>query len=143
MNRAMTTVTSLLMALLLLAGCGRKEAPKIVTDTSLKPEIVDLTYSTDIGLLQLNFSLKGNPAGVGFQIDRTELDPYCKCPGFWRRYDESLPKAELLKGPVTKLIAIKARNTEYLFRIRAYDDNGNVGPWSKLIRAQYQDPEGY
>lgn len=129
-----------LAAILLLAGCGRKEAPQIMSDSSFKPEIVGLTHTFDVNILQLEFSLKGSPAGVGYQIDRAEVDPYCNCPGFWRRYDERFPNPKLLEEPIKKLISVKVKNRAFLFRIRAYDDAGNIGPWSKMIRGQYADP---
>ncbi len=138
LNKCLVAVT----AVLLLIGCGRKEAPQAVNDSALKPQIVDLAHTFDIGLLQLDFSLKGNPAGVGYQIDRAEVDPYCNCPSFWRRYDERLPNPKLLEDPIKKLITITVKDRAFLFRIRAYDNEGNIGPWSKMMRGQYTDPYG-
>jgi len=139
-NQIMRTLSVLFLTVLLLTGCGRKEAPQIVSDGSEKPEIVNLIYKFDIGLVQMNFSLKGNPSGVGYQIDRTELDPYCKCPGFWRRYQEHPPHPKLLEKPIDNLISVRTEGQTFLYRIRAYDNEGNFGPWSKIMRAKYVDP---
>lgn len=141
-NRLSHTLTMLLFAALLLGGCGRKEAPQISSDTQAKPEIINMVYNMEIGLAQINFSLQGNPAGVGYQIDQTEEDPYCKCPGFWRRYENVLPHPKLMEKPINKLISVKVKDRVFLYRIRAYDVDGNIGPWSKTMRAKYHDPLG-
>jgi len=136
------TLSILFVAILLLSGCGRKEAPQISTDAAAKPQIVNMVYNFEIGLVRMNFSLKGSPAGVGYQIDRTEEDPYCKCPGFWRRYQDQEPHPKLLEKPINKMISLTAADRVFLYRIRAYDDEGNIGPWSKIMRAKYHDPLG-
>ncbi|NWF36694.1 hypothetical protein [Mariprofundus sp. KV] len=140
-NRLFHTLTMLMLAVLLLGGCGRKEAPQI-SSADIKPEIVNMVYKAEIALVHMNFSLQGNPAGVGYQIDRTVEDPYCKCPGFWRRYQDQTPSPKLLEKPINKMITLTTKDQEYLFRIRAYDIDGNIGPWSKTMRAKYHDPLG-
>lgn len=80
---------TLLLTLMLglgLTACGRKEAPRPVVAESEKPQIQNLESEIAGNILKLSFTLVGNPAGMGYQIDRTQVDPYCKCPGFWRRY---------------------------------------------------------
>ena len=140
-NRLFHTLSLLLLAVLLLGGCGRKEAPQI-SSADIKPEIVNMVYNMEIGLVHMNFSLKGNPAGVGYQIDRTVTDPYCNCPGFWRRFQDQAPNPKLMEKPINKMISLSAKDKECRDRIRAYDIDGNIGPWSKIMRAKYHDPLG-
>ncbi|TLS66958.1 hypothetical protein FE236_04195 [Mariprofundus erugo] len=128
--------TMLLISVLLLSACGRKEAPQIAGTE--KPQISDLRDQVVGNVLELQFVLSGNEHGVGFQVDRTELDPYCQCPGMWRRlYDRAAMPGQT--GETKKLIKLKNDKTEYLFRIRAYDADGNLGPWSHAIHAKGVD----
>jgi hypothetical protein len=123
----------LLMAVLLLGGCGRKEAPQIVHD-SQPPQLVNLQHELNGMVLKLDFELAGSPEGVGFQIDRAAIDPYCKCPGLWRRYLEELATAKKVGVPMTKILRLRSTTIEHVFRIRAVDTAGQFGPWSEHIR---------
>jgi hypothetical protein len=123
----------LLMAVLVLGGCGRKEAPEIIHDGQ-PPQLVGLQYELNGMVLKLDFKLAGSPEGVGYQVDRAVIDPYCKCPGLWRRYLEELAFPKNVDVPITKILRLRSTTTEYVFRIRAVDTAGQFGPWSKHIR---------
>lgn len=129
----------ILAAALAVSGCGRKEAPQVVSDGSAKPQISDLRHSVEGNVMRLDFRLSGDPAGVGYQIDRTQIDPYCQCPGFWRRYFEQPVLAAQANTEINKMITLKSAKIEYVFRIRAIDAAGNFGPWSKMIRVRGVD----
>ncbi len=136
-----TGLRGLLLALLmglLMMGCGRKEAPQLVVEGAA-PRIVDLKYEVNGGSLKLDFKLAGIPQGVGYQIDRTEMDPYCRCPGFFRRYFEQPAFADRVGETLTKLINLKTNKKEFVFRMRAVDAEGNLGEWSELIHARGVD----
>jgi len=139
-NRLFHTLSLLIITILLLTGCGRKEAPQIGADTSMKPQLLNLQYQVVSNVLELTYTLQGNPEGVGVQIDRTEIDPYCQCPGLWKRYQEDTPMASNVGVEAKKLLNLKVADKEWLFRIRAIDVNGSFGPWSKMIRATAVDP---
>ncbi len=130
-----------LLWLLLLSSCGFKDAPQIAEheQATVTPQIVDLHYEVTGPALKLEFVLQGNPAGVGYQIDRTEVDPYCQCPGMWRRYYEQEPYAKQVGERLTKLLNLRTREHDFLFRIRAVDVDGHFGPWSEPIRAHAVD----
>ena len=128
-----------LVLAVLLNGCGRKEVPQAIVDDSVKPQIVDLQYKVIGNVLRLDFVLKGSSEGVGYEIDRTQMDPYCQCPGFWRRFFEQPALAKQVNEDSYRIISLKTADVEFLFRIRAVDAVGNFGPWSKLIRAQAVD----
>ncbi|OIO72625.1 MAG: hypothetical protein AUJ57_05635 [Zetaproteobacteria bacterium CG1_02_53_45] len=138
-NRKHYAFILLMAAVVLLSGCGRKEAPQPAGDAASKPLLSDLKHQVVGNVLELSFTLKGSPDGVGYQIDRTEMDPYCQCPGFWRRYDQREPQAKLVDINTTRLINLKTDKKEFLFRIRAFDAIGNLGPWSKAIVARGVD----
>ncbi|MDX8407691.1 MAG: hypothetical protein R8L58_04825 [Mariprofundaceae bacterium] len=131
-------VAVLLILGLLASGCGRKEAPQLIAEGAA-PRLVDLKYEVNGGSLKLDFILSGSPAGVGYQIDRTEMDPYCGCPGFFRRYFEQPAFAGQVGKPLTKLINLKTTRKEFVFRIRAVDAEGNLGQWSEAIHARGVD----
>ena len=133
-NTMQNRIWILLAATLILSGCGRKEAPQIAHH-SQPPEVVDLRHEVSGMVLKLDFVLAGNPEGVGYQIDRAAIDPYCKCPDFWRRYLEFPISPKNVGVPITKLLKLRSTTTEYAFRIRAFDVAGQLGPWSKHMRA--------
>lgn len=121
-----------------LAGCGRKMPPQPVSSSAEKPQIVDLKHEAIGNVMRLVFVLRGNPAGVGYQIDRTMIDPYCQCPGFWRRYVSKAAMPRMANSKAKKMLLLSTK-VEYVFRIRAVDADGNFGPWSKMMRAQGVD----
>jgi len=127
----------LLIGLLTLSGCGSKAMPQIAGIE--KPQINNLKDKVIGNVLALKFVLSGNIKGVGFQIDRSQIDPYCQCPGFWRRFYDRQPMASQVGAKLKKLIDLKTDKIEYLFRIRAYDADGNLGPWSHAIHARGVD----
>ncbi len=124
----------LLIAVLVLSGCGRKEAPQIIHDAP-PPQLVGLQHELNGMVLKLDFSLAGNSTGLGYQIDRAEIDPYCKCPGLWRRYIEEMPSKNNVGESITTLLRMRSTKTEYVFRVRAIDTAGQLGPWSEHMRA--------
>jgi len=134
------SVWMLLVISIVLTGCGRKEMPQPATNPGdLKPQLVDFQYEQSGKVLKVTFALRGNPAGMGYQVDRTQIDPYCQCPGFWRRYIVQEPMAHLANQKTVKMIDLKTTKTEFVYRFRATDMNGNFGSWSKMIRARAID----
>lgn len=123
---------------LTLAGCGRKEPPMPVASTA-PPAIASMTHAIHLNVLEVDMVLTaGDPGGVGYQVDRAPIDPYCDCVGFWRRYREEQARPDRV-GAKTKLILnLQSGKLEYAFRIRATDASGRLGPWSKIIRARSQ-----
>ncbi|MFQ5518477.1 MAG: hypothetical protein ACE5E3_00605 [Mariprofundus sp.] len=139
MFNARYLIVALLMGFIVLSGCGRKEAPQPVTEHAITPQLTDLRHEAAGNVLQLHFKIHGDAAGVGYQVDRTEIDPYCQCPGFWRRYIEQPAIASQVDTEMVKFIKLKTTKVEYAFRVRAFDTAGNLGPWSKMIRARGVD----
>ena len=121
---------------LTLAGCGRKEPPVPVADTA-PPAIVSIKHAVHVNALEVDMVLTaGDPGGVGYQIDRARVDPYCKCVSFWRRYRVEQATPQRVGAKTKVLIDLRGGKFEYAFRIRAVDAMGRLGPWSKVIRAR-------
>ncbi len=112
-----------------LAGCGLKQPPQAVADQP--PQLIRLEHALHINSLEINVVLAGQARGVGYQIDRAELDPYCKCPGFWRRYFERTPVPKQTGRVLTKLINVGQGEKAYYFRVRAIDSLGRFSAWGK------------
>lgn len=123
---------------LMLAGCGRKEPPQ-VTDERQKPQVVNLNHVISGNSLKLDFKLAGGADGIGFQIDRTEQDPGCKCPSFWRRHYEQPPAADRAGKPLVQMFNLQTHKKAFYFRLRAVDGLGRLSPWSKPIFAQAEE----
>ncbi|MFQ5582615.1 MAG: hypothetical protein ACE5F3_08340 [Mariprofundaceae bacterium] len=123
-----------LIAGLMLTACGRKQMPQVVAEHP--PQIAELQHAVVGNSLKLTLRLTGGSDGVGYQIDRTEMDPYCKCPGFWKRYREEYPAVKNADRELTQMINLRTGKVEYVFRIRAIDGLGRLGPWSKPIQAR-------
>jgi len=124
------------MAAFALAGCGRKEPPQPIVDNA-PPAIVSIKHLIAGNSLRLDFETSGGSVGIGYQIDRAEMDPYCKCPGIWRRHHEELPNPKNFdKSSMSQLINLRGGDVEYLFRVRAIDALGRFSEWSKPIRAR-------
>jgi len=128
----------LAIAALSLTSCGRKEPPQPVVSDS-PPQITEIKHSVSGNSLRIDLKLAGGSYGIGFQVDRAEIDPHCDCPSFWRRYTEAAPKAKNYELPgLSKLINLRGGDMEYAFRVRAIDALGRFSEWSKTIRARSQ-----
>ncbi|MDX8402528.1 MAG: hypothetical protein R8K47_07850 [Mariprofundaceae bacterium] len=120
------------------AGCGRKAPPQPLAPAA-PPAIAELHHAVNGPVLMLDFRLQGGAGGIGYQIDRAEIDPVCRCPTMWRRYFEQPPQPRDGPRAVHKPIPLKTTETEFLFRVRAVDLEGRFGPWSETIRARAVD----
>jgi len=125
-----------IMASFVLAGCGRKGPPQPIAENA-PPAIVSIEHLITGNILKLGIKMSGGSGGIGYQIDRAEMDPYCKCPGIWRRNYEELPHPKNFdKSPISHLINLRSGDIEYLYRVRATDALGRFSEWSKPIRAR-------
>ena len=124
-----------IMAAFVLAGCGRKEPPQPVADNA-PPAIVSLKHVASGNSLRLEIEMSGGSGGIGYQVDRAEMDPYCKCPGTWRRHYEELPNPQNFDSPLVQVFNLRGGDIEYVFRVRAIDALGRFSEWSKPIRAR-------
>ncbi|MDQ6954815.1 MAG: hypothetical protein Q9M20_05170 [Mariprofundaceae bacterium] len=129
----MRKILFLCMTLLVVTGCGRKEPPQALVDAG-PPEIASLKVTDAEPSKKLEIQLAGGEGGVGYQIDRAEMDPYCKCPSTWLRYYEEPPLPRNNTRLLQKMIRSVVADHDYVYRLRAIDAAGRLGVWSKPIQ---------
>jgi len=122
---------------LLLTACGRKEMPQVVASDG-PPEIAQLNVESTFKVVRMNLRLKGGHSGIGYQIDRAELDPYCNCPDRWQRYFEQQPSPLNADKEIVKVFRTEQGDHQFLYRLRAIDGEGRLGTWSKVIHTEVQ-----
>lgn len=125
----------LLSVIIALTSCGRKEPPQALSN-NVAPSIIEMKLEESYAVIRMTLRLQGDNGGVGFQIDRAELDPYCKCPSMWRRFVEEAPHRKNLGKDIVKMIRVEAGENHYLYRVRAIDTEGRFSKWSKTIQAK-------
>jgi len=121
----------LAMVLLLVQGCGRKEPPQAIVDAG-PPEIEFVKIIDSEQSRRLEIQLFGGVGGVGYQMERAEMDPYCKCPSVWQRYYEEPPLPKNATRLLQKMIRTEVVGNDYVYRLRAIDAAGRLGAWYML-----------
>jgi len=119
---------------LLVVGCGRKEPPQFTLEQTPPPSIVALSHEQNYNSLKVTMRLAGGGGVLGYQVDRAQIDPICHCPTAWRQDYELQPRKEMDQHKVMRLITIHKSDIQFLYRVRAIDALGRLGPWSKTIR---------
>jgi len=121
----------LFLALLLIAGCGRKEPPQVIVSSDA-PEIASIKIMDAERTRKLEIQLADGAGGVGYQMERAEMDPYCKCPSVWRRYYEEPPLERNNTRVLQKIIRLEVGGNDFTYRLRAIDALGRLGAWQRL-----------
>jgi len=121
----------LFLALLLMAGCGRKEPPQVIVSADA-PEIASIKIMDAERTRKLEIQLADGAGGVGYQMERAEMDPYCKCPSVWRRYYEEPPLERNNTRVLQKIIRLEVGGNDFTYRLRAIDALGRLGAWQRL-----------
>jgi hypothetical protein len=119
------------MVLLVVSGCGRKEAPQALVDAG-PPTIVSLQVMDAEPSKKLAIRLGGGEGGIGYQMERAEMDPYCKCPSEWRRYYEEPTQTLNYTRVLERMIRLEVGGHDYVYRLRAVDATGRLGAWRRL-----------
>jgi len=125
------------IALVALAGCGKKEFPQ--PDTSAPLRIVNLQWSKEVSVITMKFTIVGGYGSVGYQIDRAVSDDVCNCLTDWQRFleQEALPNRRGVEQMRNMKLSYKR---DFAFRIRAVDAAGNLSPWSAPMQARADEP---
>lgn len=119
------------LTILLVSGCGRKEPPQAIVEAG-PPDIASIKVVDADPSKQLQIQLAGGAGGVGYQMDRAEMDPYCKCPSTWLRYYEEYPLPRNNTKELHKMIRLEVGGHDYVYRLRAIDAAGRLGSWHTL-----------
>ena len=121
----------LCVLVLVVTGCGRKEAPQAIVDAG-PPEMVSLKVIDADPSKKLVIQLAGGEGGVGYQMERAEIDPYCNCPSMWLRYHEEPAQPLNNSRLLEKMIRLEVGGHDYVYRLRAVDATGRLGVWHPL-----------
>ena len=121
----------LVLGVLLMTGCGRKEPPQVIVNADV-PDIASIKESDAFPRTTLEIQLAGGAGGVGYQMDRAEMDPYCKCPSVWRRYYEEPPQERNHTRVLQKMLRLQVGGNDFAYRLRAIDAAGRLGTWQRL-----------
>jgi len=132
--KTLTPVKLIAIAVLLLSitACGRKEVPQPIVNSG-PPEIASLEILESDSSTQIVVTLAGGEGGIGFQVDRSEIDPFCNCPTFWQRHYEEPPLAYNAGKEYTRMLRNTIGKLPFVYRLRAVDATGRLGPWSDVI----------
>lgn len=121
----------LCLTILMVTGCGRKEPPQAIVEAD-PPAIASIQVIDADPSKQLKIRLAGGAGGVGYQMDRAEMDPYCKCPSTWLRYYEEYPLPRNNSKALQKMIRLEVGGHDFVYRMRAIDAAGRLGAWRTL-----------
>jgi len=140
----------IVLTALLVVGCGRKEAPQTWFDPSEpeqawldkgEPRIATLDITDAAPSKRLSIELSGGEGGVGYQLQRAEMDPFCQCPGTWHPYYEEPPLRRNEGKTLEKMLRFELGSHAYVYRLRAIDALGRLSPWSETILLDMPAPQ--
>jgi len=123
----------ILLGLFFLAGCGLKTNLVVYDDSAPLPEIAQLSSQMTPKALTIQLDIRGGSGLVFYEVDRTEIEPNCKCIGHWLRYYVSSPSAQ--RQGLQRHMKLR-QGTIYAYRVRVGDALGRKSVWSKAIKSK-------
>jgi len=124
----------IVLAAWLMTGCGRKEPPQAWIDKG-EPRIASITVVKAGTSKKLQIELADGEGGVGYQLERSEIDPYCQCPSTWHAFTE-IPPSRSNEGKILeRVLRFEISGHYFLYRVRAVDALGRLGKWSETFKA--------
>ncbi|RMH51088.1 MAG: hypothetical protein D6682_05510 [Zetaproteobacteria bacterium] len=127
----------MVLLLLFAAGCGRKQPPQPLSASTPPPRIAALHHEVSKNALRLRLRLAGAGGVLGYQIDRARIDPICRCRSEWRRDYEFAPRPGMEGEELVHVIPVRLPDVEFLYRVRAIDALGRLGPWSAPMHIRW------
>ncbi len=124
-----------LMAVWALVACGRKEPPQAWIDKG-EPYMENLELISAGPSKKMMVTLAGGEGGVGYQLERAEMDPYCQCPTAWSPYHEEVPQRKNQGKALERILRFEISGHYYLYRVRAMDALGRLGAWSQTLKQE-------
>lgn len=134
---------SLVLVFVLMQGCGKKEPP-VPPRQDRPPAVDDLSFDLNGDTVELSWTIP-SPTGsgkspiVGFLIYRSKLTLESDCPNCPKRYSKVGEMSVRLRSPemqqserLTFTQAIEL-GYQYLYMVRAYDDEGLASKDSNVI----------
>ena len=144
----LTLVSATLMAsAFMLSGCGNKAMPEPPSGNR-PPKVVDLGYSINENAIKLSWTIpktsdKAKSPVTGFLIYRSKqssVEADCpNCPIYFLKIGDVLVRGGVSGRPESASVFAQAIEPgyRYIYKVKAYDDDGVAGKDSNLIDFTY------
>jgi hypothetical protein len=131
----------------ILFGCGNKAMPEPPSGNR-PPKVIDLGYSISENTIKLSWTIpktsdKAKSPVSGFLIYRSKQSSVradCpNCPIYFLKIGDVLVRGGVSGRPETSVVFAQAIEPgyRYIYKVRAYDDDGAAGKDSNLIEFMY------
>jgi len=155
MKRAITNVCILslltlvsvawMASIFMLSGCGKK-APPVPPSGNRPPKVTDLGYSISENTIKLSWTIpktgaKAKSPATGFLIYRSKqsaVEADCpNCPIYFLKTGNILIRDRVSERPELSVVFAIEPGYRYIYKVKAYDDDGVAGKDSNLIDFTY------
>jgi hypothetical protein len=129
----------------MLSGCGKK-APPVPPSGNRPPKVTDLGYSISENTIKLSWTIpktsdKAKSPVTGFLIYRSKqsaVEVDCpNCPIYFLKTGDVLIRDRVSEGPELSVVFAIEPGYRYIYKVKAYDDDGVTGRDSNLIDFRY------
>jgi len=131
----------------ILSGCGRKGSPKPPSGNR-PPEVFDLAYSIRENTIKLSWTIpktsdKAKSPVTGFLIygsKQSSVEADCpNCPIRFLKIGDVLVRGDVSERPAPSVVFSQTIEPgyRYIYKVKAYDDDGVAGEDSNLIDFTY------
>ena len=138
---------TLIISASMLSGCGRKAPPKPPRE-SRPPQVIDLGYSISEDSIKLSWTIpktsdKDESSATGFLIYRSKQsvsEADCEnCPITFIKIEDVPFRGGVSGRPESSVVFAQTIEPgyRYIYKIKAYDDDGVAGKDSNLIDFTY------
>ena len=142
----LTLVSATWMAsTLMLSGCGKK-APPVPPSGNRPPKVTDLGYSISENTIKLSWTIpktsdKAKSPPIGFliyQSKQSAVEADCpNCPIRFQKIGDVLVRDRVPGRPELSVVFVIETGYRYIYKVKAYNDDGVVGRDSNLIDFMY------
>jgi hypothetical protein len=129
----------------MLSGCGKKASPKPPSGNR-PPKVSDLGYSISENTIKLSWTIpktsdKAKSPVTGFLIYRSKqsaVEADCpNCPIYFLKTGNILIRDRVSERPELSVVFAIEPGYRYIYKVKAYDDDGVAGKDSNLIDFTY------
>ena len=131
----------------MLSGCGNKALPEPPSGNR-PPKVIDLGYSISENTIKLSWTVpktsdKAQSPVTGFLIYRSKQSSVkadCpNCPIYFLKIEDVLVRGDVSGKPESSVVFAQAIEPgyRYIYKVKAYDDDGVAGNDSNLIEFTY------
>ena len=132
-------------SIFMLSGCGKK-APPVPPSGNRPPKVTDLGYSISENTIKLSWTIpktgdKAKSPATGFLIYRSKqssVEADCpNCPIYFLKTGDVLIRDRVSERPELSVVFAIEPGYRYIYKVKAYDDDGVAGKDSNLIDFTY------